>query len=234
MYSDVFCKVYNQFGWNYFPEAFGEQLLEWMKHNRISIKDCLDLGCGTGVLCEILYRNGIKSTGMDLSENMIAIARERNPEICYEVANMVTYRPQRQFDLVTSTGDALNHIIALDDVKQIFRNVYECLRAGGFFIFDLLDESEISTDEAIDLDFSDNIKAQFQMLRDVDGMVTLKTTVYENGTQQFEERIMETVHDRKVICDMLQECGFEVLQCSHQLLENIDSNALTWFVVARK
>ena len=27
MYSDAFCKVYNQFGWNYFPEAFGEQLL---------------------------------------------------------------------------------------------------------------------------------------------------------------------------------------------------------------
>ena len=23
MYSDVFCKVYNEFGWNYYPEAFG-------------------------------------------------------------------------------------------------------------------------------------------------------------------------------------------------------------------
>ena len=25
MYSDVFCKVYNEFGWNYYPEIFGEQ-----------------------------------------------------------------------------------------------------------------------------------------------------------------------------------------------------------------
>lgn len=25
MYSDVFCKVYNEFGWNYYPEVFGEQ-----------------------------------------------------------------------------------------------------------------------------------------------------------------------------------------------------------------
>lgn len=234
MYSDVFCKVYNQFGWNYFPEAFGEQLLEWIKQNKVSVKDCLDLGCGTGVLCEILHRSGIEAIGMDLSENMIAIARERNPEISYEVANMVTYRPQRQFDLVTCTGDALNHIIALDDVKQIFCNVYECLRTGGFFIFDLLDESEISTGEAIDLDFSESIKAQFQMLHGADGMVTLKTTVYENGKQQFEERIMETVHDRQMICDMLKGCGFEVMQCSHQLLEDIQSSALTWFIVARK
>ena len=28
MYSDIFCKVYNEFGWNYYPEAFGEQLLD--------------------------------------------------------------------------------------------------------------------------------------------------------------------------------------------------------------
>ena len=27
MYSDIFCKVYNEFGWNYYPEIFGEQLL---------------------------------------------------------------------------------------------------------------------------------------------------------------------------------------------------------------
>ena len=30
MYSDIFCKVYNEFGWNYYPVAFGEQLLQWM------------------------------------------------------------------------------------------------------------------------------------------------------------------------------------------------------------
>ena len=33
MYSDIFCKVYNEFGWNYYPEAFGEQLLQWMQEN---------------------------------------------------------------------------------------------------------------------------------------------------------------------------------------------------------
>mgnify|MGYP007037141459 CR=1 FL=1 len=35
MYSDVFCKVYNEFGWNYYPEIFGEQLLIWLKQNGI-------------------------------------------------------------------------------------------------------------------------------------------------------------------------------------------------------
>ena len=37
MYSDVFCKVYNEFGWNYYPEVFGEELLKWLEENRVGI-----------------------------------------------------------------------------------------------------------------------------------------------------------------------------------------------------
>ena len=75
MYSQAFCKVYNEFGWNYFPEAFGEQLWTWIQQNRVTVKTSLDLACGTGILCEILYKHGILAAGMDFSEGMIAIAR---------------------------------------------------------------------------------------------------------------------------------------------------------------
>ena len=171
MYSDAFCKVYNQFGWNYFPEAFGEQLLEWLKQNQVTVKSSLDLGCGTGVLCEILHDQGIQSSGMDFSEGMIAIAKERNPEIFYEVADMITYRPDKNFDLVTCTGDALNHIMKLDDIEKIFENVNVYLKDGGYFIFDILNEKEVPMEEPIDLDFSDDVKAQFMVTHDEEGHV---------------------------------------------------------------
>ena len=234
MYSDAFCKVYNQFGWNYFPEAFASQLLLWMKEQSVTVRRSLDLGCGTGVLSEILYQNGIETRGMDFSENMIAIARENCGEIPYEVGDMVTYRPEETFDLVTCTGDALNHIIDMEKVEQIFRNVYGYLNKGGYFIFDILNESEVSTGEAFDLDFSETVKAQFQMLRSEDGIVTLKTTVFENGVQTFEERIEETVHDPAAVCDALRRSGFTVVKCGHSLLDHSDTSALTWFVIAKK
>ena len=60
LYSDVFCKVYNEFGWNYYPEIFGEQLLQWIKNRDLKIETAMDLGCGTGILCEILHKNGIR------------------------------------------------------------------------------------------------------------------------------------------------------------------------------
>ena len=54
MYSDVFCKVYDVFGWNYYPEIFGEQLLIWLQRKGLRPKTAMDLACGTGVQCEIL------------------------------------------------------------------------------------------------------------------------------------------------------------------------------------
>ena len=148
-YSKAFCNVYNQFGWNYFPEAFGEQLLTWMEQNQIHIEKSLDLACGTGVLCEILHAHGINASGMDFSEGMIAIARGRNPKIHYDVADMITYRPDQKFDLVTCTGDALNHIMELSDIDRIFANVYNDLEDGGYFIFDILNEKEVPMEGSI-------------------------------------------------------------------------------------
>lgn len=234
MYSDVFCKVYNEFGWNYYPEAFGDQLLQWMGQNRVKPKTSMDLACGTGILCEILYKNGIETSGMDFSEGMIQIARAGNPDISYEVADMITFRPQRPFDLVTCTGDALNHIMDLGDVEKIFRNVYAYTSPGGYFIFDILNEHEVSTSEPFEMDFSQTVKVWFQMTKEPDRTVNLKIRVYENGNLQFEENIRETVHDPAAICELLRKSGFEVLKCADQLLDDAQNHGTTWFVIARK
>ena len=234
MYSDAFCKVYNEFGWNYFPEAFGEQLLLWLEQNQVNVKKSLDLGCGTGVLCEILHDYGIEASGMDFSEGMIKIAKKRNEKIFYEVADMVKYRPDKKFDLVTCTGDALNHIKDLNDIDQIFKNIYGYLNVGGYFIFDLLSEKEVPMEEPIDLDFSDEIKAQFMVTHDENGNINLKTTVYENDGQQFEENIKEFLHDEQVICKILLQNGFHLLKCDHYLLENAGNHSTTWYIIAKK
>ena len=233
MYSDVFCKVYNEFGWNYYPEIFGEQLLTWMARHNFRPQTSMDLGCGTGILCEILHKNGIRAAGMDFSAGMIAIARERSTEITYEEADMISYCPDMQYDLVTCTGDALNHIPSLSDVKRIFANVYGYTAPGGYFIFDILNENEVSTSEPFEMDFTETTKIWFQMTRPEEKQVNLKIRVFENGALQFEENIRETIHDPAVICKDLQECGFAVERCADRLLE--DSNpGTTWFVVARK
>lgn len=234
MYSDVFCKVYNEFGWNYYPEAFGEQLLKWLEAGGVRPKTALDLACGTGVLCEILDRAGVEAAGMDFSAGMIDIARSRAPHIRYEVADMITWRPEGQFDLVTCTGDALNHIHDLSDVGRIFENVYAYVSPGGYFIFDILNENEVSTSEPFEMDFDHRIRVWFRMVRPGQDMVQLQIRVYEDGDLSFEEHITEKVHDPQTVCGLLRQAGFEVLKCADTLLDDPDSHGTTWFVIARK
>ena len=232
MYSDVFCKVYNEFVWNYYPEIFGEQLLQWLKLQNLQPRSSMDLACGTGILCEILRHSGIEASGMDFSAGMIDIARQRTPEIHYDVADMITYRPDEKFDLVTCTGDAINHISALSDVEKIFHNVYASMASGGYFVFDILNEHEVSTSEPFEMDFSEQIRVWFQMTRPGEKEVNLKIRVYENEVLSFEENIRETIHAPEIICDLLRKCGFEVVRCADGLLE--DHHGTTWFVIARK
>ena len=233
MYSDVFCKVYNEFGWNYYPEIFGEQLLVWLKRKGLSPKNSMDLACGTGVLCRILKAEGIRAAGMDFSSGMIDIARQESPHIPYEVADMITYRPEARFDLVTCTGDAINHIPDLEDVRRIFENVYAYTSPGGYFVFDILNRQEVSTSEPFEMDFSESVRVWFQMTQPEAGKVNLKIRVFENGDLQFEENIRETVHDPARICQMLRECGFSPVTCADRLLKD-DNPGTTWFVIAKK
>ena len=233
MYSDVFCKVYNEFGWNYYPEAFGEQLLQWIDRQGITVRTALDLACGTGVLCRILKKAGIESRGMDFSSGMIDIARQESPDIPYDVADMILYRPDAQFDLVTCTGDALNHIPDLSDVEKIFANIHAYLAPGGYFVFDLLDEREISTEEPFDLDFDEHISARFRITRPQQNKVHLQTQVFEDGVHSFTEDIFETVHQLEAVCALLRRQGLQIERCAHRLLED-GTDVATWYIVARK
>ena len=233
MYSDVFCKVYNEFGWNYYPEIFGQQLLQWMQEQGFRPKTALDLACGTGVLCEILTDQGIGASGMDFSSGMIAIARSRNGAIHYDVADMTTYRPEKHFDLVTCTGDAVNHISDLKDVEKIFRNVYGYLAPGGYFVFDILNENEVSDSEPFEMDFDDHTRVWFQMTRPAPDKVNLTIRVYEDGILQLEEVIRETIHDPAAVCALLRSCGFTLVKCADRLLDH-GGHGTTWFVIATK
>ena len=233
MYSDVFCKVYNEFGWNYYPEIFGEQLLIWLKRKGLSPKNSMDLACGTGVLCRILQAEGIQAAGMDFSSGMIDIARQESPHIPYEMAYMSTFRPEARVELVTCTGDAINHIPDLEDVRRIFENVYAYTSPGGYFVFDILNRQEVSTSEPFEMDFSESVRVWFQMTQPEENKVNLKVRVFENGSLQFEENIRETIHDPAVICDRLLQAGFLVEKCADRLLED-SGRGTTWFVVAKR
>lgn len=101
----------------------------------------LDIGCGTGELAVRFARAGFHVTGIDLSEDMLAIAREKAE------ANRVTIplfkQDMRELDSVGTFEtavifcDSLNYLETEEDVKQTFQSVFSYLKDDGLFLFDV-------------------------------------------------------------------------------------------------
>lgn len=233
MYGSAFCRVYNEFGWNVYPEVFAGRLIKWLSARDVSPRRALDLGCGTGVLCRVLAENGVEAEGVDLSAGMIALARENAPGLRFAVDDMVTYRPAAPCDLVTCTGDALNHLFDLGDVRRLVENVASYLSPGGYFVFDLLGEREVPGDEPFALDYSQKVRAVFHTTRRGDE-VRLHIEVFENGARVLEEDILEKIHDVDTVTALLRAAGLTVVHCSHRLLPDDPQDAAAWFIAAKK
>ena len=103
-------------------------------------KDVLDAGCGEGRFSRMLALRGAKVTGVDLSERMIALAREEESArplgIKYEQMDMADMSPfaDRSFDLVI----AYLSLIDVELYKLAVVEVARVLRRDGRFVFSLV------------------------------------------------------------------------------------------------
>ena len=102
--------------------------------------DILDLGCGTG-LCATPFKPFAKTfEGVDLSEKMLDVAREKNiyaTLICHELDSFLA-KQTAKYDLILA-GDVL---VYMGDLKAIFQHAHHALREQGLFTFN----AEISDD----------------------------------------------------------------------------------------
>ena len=97
----------------------------------------LDLCCGTGQLIHPLIAAGYQVTGLDGSDGMLTYARQNAPQATYLLEDARRFHQPEQFDGVFSTSASLNHIMTPEDLTQVFSHVYEALRPGGLFVFDI-------------------------------------------------------------------------------------------------
>lgn len=100
----------------------------------------VDLGCGTGVVTELLGKKGYDMFGIDLSEDMLNIALRRKIEnnsstmyLCQDMRDFELYGTAGTF---VSVGDSVNYLLTDDDMLAMFERVKLFLYPGGIFVFD--------------------------------------------------------------------------------------------------
>ena len=133
---DPIAGVYNRH-WGSFADRIYPVLHRLVLRNSPSGSAVLDLCCGTGQLAAVLSEKGYDVTGVDGSAEMIEIARKNAPDVAFLVQDARELSLDRRFAAVFSTFDSLNHVMTLDELEQVFRNVHSVLKADGCFEFDL-------------------------------------------------------------------------------------------------
>ena len=101
----------------------------------------VDLGCGSGISAKKFIEANYRVLGIDISQSMIEIARNRVPEAEFKVQSLFkTEIPN--CNAVTSIGEGLNYLFDEENNSQTLTKlcdrVYQSLLPGGMFIFDIL------------------------------------------------------------------------------------------------
>lgn len=99
----------------------------------------VDLGCGTGTLAAMLAAKGYRVTGIDLSPEMLAVAEQktRGLPVTLLCQDMSSFSLPFEADAVISFCDSLNYLLREEEVQRTFFAVYQHLREGGVFLFDV-------------------------------------------------------------------------------------------------
>ena len=143
-YSPAFARVYNV-KWADFSQRVAPLIRAFYESTPLAEerKSLLDVCCGTGQLARHFAEHGYRVTGVDLSEPMLAYARQNNApyvdsgQVTFVHGDAADFSLDEQFGLAVSTFDALNHLPGKEALRGCFESVLPLVLPGGFFIFDL-------------------------------------------------------------------------------------------------
>ena len=153
----AFAYVYDELMDNVPYDAWAEYLIGLLKENGVEDGLVCELGCGTGQMTRRLAAAGYDMIGIDLSEEMLDVAREQEygacegeggfdeeetdgfvePSILYLQQDMRSFELYGTVSAVVSICDSMNYMTSDEDLLQVFRLVNNYLDKDGVFIFDM-------------------------------------------------------------------------------------------------
>src|SRR5918997_6034113 len=97
-------------GFSEFALGSAPGILAILVHNRTQEALVVDLGCGSGLWAQELTKAGYRVLGIDISEQMIGIARKRVPEAEFRVGSLFN-ADIPLCHAVTAVGEVLNYLL---------------------------------------------------------------------------------------------------------------------------
>lgn len=190
MYSDALARIHEA-GFTQIAEAAAP---------RVTGERVLDLGCGGGTMASLLPDRAY--TGIDLSPEMIRMARKRAPAATF-IEGSIYETSFPQVDSVLAIGEVVNYAFVPRDFQALLKKINDALPVGGQFLFDLASPGRSGGGT---LQVEEWTVKAWTETRDT----VLTRHIEVRGADQFDEQ-----HKLQLLCpeatrEALVEAGFEV------------------------
>jgi len=113
-----------------------EKLLGWIEtHKCSSGVRLLDVACGTGRHLEFLAKS-FDAEGLDLSQELLELARERNPGMTFHCADMRTFDLASSYDVITCLFSSIGYMTTIEDLEKAISNMAQHLVPRGVLLIE--------------------------------------------------------------------------------------------------
>ena len=108
------------------------------------ISTIIDFGCGTGILLDFLYSKNISKNvvGIDISKEMIDIARLKNEKITWVVNDLSIFKNDLCADLAICINESLNYVDK-EKMDLTFKNFNENIKMNGILYLDFDTDNDL-------------------------------------------------------------------------------------------
>ena len=115
--------------------AASERLRALIEHRVPGARSLLDVGCGTGRHLESLARH-FEVAGVDIDPGLLAIARQRLPNVPLHEADMSHFDLGRRFDVVTCLFSAIGYVRTIEKMRKAVAAMARHVEPGGLIVIE--------------------------------------------------------------------------------------------------
>lgn len=176
----------------------------------------IDIGCGNGYFTRDLYKAGYAVTGIDISPEMLSVAKTKSAEEgipCeFLLGDITKLKLTGKVHFAVAVNDCINYVPP-SKLKSTFAKVYSCLNRGGLFHFDISSENKIRNILADNMFGEDGEDISYMWFNtpEEDG-VTMDLTFFVRGADGRYDRYDEThrqyAHSESDVVSALKQAGF--------------------------
>ena len=175
----------------------------------------LDVACGTGRHIELL-KGRFAVEGLDISEELLELARRRNPDVLFHQADMIHFELGRRFDVVTCLFSSIGYVRTLENLSRAINCMAQHVVPGGIVLVEPWFTSDAWHPGTVHAQFIDEPELKIARINAsfAEGRLSYFDLHYligtPEGTEHFVERHEMGLFEQSEMAAAFEEAGLEV------------------------